>query len=384
MLYFDYAATTPMDEEVLSVYGEIAKNIYGNTSSLHNIGANAEQVLDKCRTSLANMLQVHRQGIYFTSGGTEGNLLSIISLAKSSSKKGKHIITSIGEHASVHSAIKFLKMDGFEISCIPYTPDGIIDIQALKAEIRPDTILITIQHVNSELGTIQPIRDISAITRERNILFHCDCVQSFGKINIAEISPLIDSLTISSHKIYGPKGVGAVYVNPKLHIVPVFPGFHHENGFRGGTVNVPGIAAFIFAAQKIQTENKQKTYEKLRDIFLYKLNSHPDRFEIFQASDKNKQLPQIIGLCVTGLEGQLTMLECNRNGYAISTGSACQVGQQEPSQAMKALRIDNQRANEFIRITFGKETKECHVAELADYLIQLSFDMVGKNILSNI
>ncbi|MGV3467083.1 MAG: IscS subfamily cysteine desulfurase [Heyndrickxia sp.] len=372
MIYFDYAASTPMDTEAIEVYSEIAKNIYGNSSSLHDIGTHAETLLSQCRKELAEMLNVPTQGIYFTSGGTESNLLSIISLAKTNSDKGKHIITSLAEHASVHSAMEYLKRNGFEISYLAFTPEGIIDLEALKRTIREDTILVSIQHVNSEIGTIQPIQDISAVLKERNILFHCDCVQSFGKIDLREITPYLDSFSLSSHKIYGPKGVGAVFIKPIHPITPVFPGFHHENSFRGGTVNLPGIAAFIYAAQKMHDQDRQHFYRQIREIFIKNLYQFGDRFEIFQSANKATQLPQIIGMRVNGMEGQWTMLECNRNGYAISTGSACQVGQQEPSLAMKALGIENGKANQFIRITFGKETREHHVKGLADFLIQLS------------
>lgn len=382
MIYFDYAATTPMDDEAVELYSDIAKNIFGNPSSLHDIGTRSDQILSHCRERLAEMLHVHKKGIYFTSGGTESNLLSIISLAKTHSHKGKHIITSTAEHASVHSAMEYLKKDGFEISYLPFTSDGIVDLDALKRAIRKDTILVSIQHVNSEIGTIQPIRDISDCLRKREILFHSDCVQSFGKTELQELTPYLDSLSLSSHKIYGPKGVGAVYINPVHYITPVFPGFHHENSFRGGTVNVPGIAAFVFAAQKIYEQNRQKIYGHFREIFINKLNSCHDRFEIFQTPDKNMQLPQIIGMSVKGIEGQWTMLESNRNGYAISTGSACQVGQQEPSLAMKAIGIHAGKSNEFIRITFGKETEEHHIKEFADFLIQLSLQR-GYQKLSN-
>ncbi|KQL53417.1 cysteine desulfurase [Heyndrickxia shackletonii] len=372
MIYFDYAATTPMDDEAVELYANIAKHNYGNSSSLHDIGSRADQILSYCREELAEILNVHKKGIYFTSGGTESNLLSIISLAKTKFYNGKHIITSMAEHASVHSAMEYLKKDGFEVTYLPFTTDGIVDLDTLKRAIRKDTILVSIQHVNSEIGTIQPIRDISDCLRERDILFHSDCVQSFGKTELKEITPYLDGLSLSSHKIYGPKGVGAVYINPIHHINPVFPGFHHENSFRGGTVNVPGIAAFVYAAKKIHEQNRQNIYSQFREIFMNKLNHFQEHFEIYQSTNNKMQLPQIIGMRVNGLEGQWTMLESNRNGYAISTGSACQVGHQEPSAAMKALGIRTGKANEFIRITFGKDTEEHHVKEFADFLIQLS------------
>ena len=366
MIYFDYAATAPMDLEALEIYNEAARSVFGNTRSLHDVGSRAEQILSTCRNELADLLSAPPEGIYFTSGGTESNLLSIISLAKAHSARGKHVLISMGEHASVFSAVNYLKEFGYEVTEIPFTREGQVDLDTLLQSIRQDTILCCVQHVNSETGTIQPIREIANLLQKRGILLHCDCVQSFGKLPFHCITPFVDSLSVSSHKVYGPKGVGAAYINPRLSISPLFPGFHHENGFRGGTVNVPGIAAFVFAAQKLYGDSdKQVQYAMLRDSFIEELSKETDIVEFFQSQDKAFQLPQIIGLRICGVEGQYAMLECNRKGYAISTGSACQTGHQQSSSAMRAMAISKDKAKEFIRISFGKDTVLHDVIDLA-------------------
>ena len=373
MNYFDYAATTPLHPEAANVYLKLAQQCYGNTSSLHEIGAEAQNMLTYCRQQIAEMLNVNSTGIYFTSGGTESNLLSIISLAKANRHKGNHIITTAGEHPSVDSAMTYLQEEGFTVTVIPFTREGVVDLDLFQKALTAQTILASVQHINPEIGTIQPLEQIAAILRERNILLHSDCVQSFGKVDVKPVARLVDSLTISSHKIYGPKGVGMVYIHPRHRLIPVFPGLVNESGFRGGTVNVPGIAAFATAAGYANDSVEQsKSFRRLRDVFLKKVALHNKWFTVYQASHEARQLPHIIGLSVKNVEGQLIMLELNRRGFAISTGSACQVGQQQTSKAMMALQIDEQKAKEFIRISFGRDTTLENVNDLAECLIDIT------------
>ena len=373
MNYFDYAATTPLHPEAANVYVKLAQQCYGNTSSLHEIGAEAQNMLTYCRQQIAEMLNVNSTGIYFTSGGTESNLLSIISLAKANRHKGNHIITTAGEHPSVDSAMTYLQEEGFTVTVIPFTREGVVDLDLFQKALTAQTILASVQHINPEIGTIQPLEQIAAILRERNILLHSDCVQSFGKVDVKPVARLVDSLTISSHKIYGPKGVGMVYIHPRHRLIPVFPGLVNESGFRGGTVNVPGIAAFATAAVYANDSVEQsKSFRRLRDVFLKKVALHNKWFTVYQASHEARQLPHIIGLSVKNVEGQLIMLELNRRGFAISTGSACQVGQQQTSKAMMALQIDEQKAKEFIRISFGRDTTLENVNDLAECLIDIT------------
>ncbi|AIE60885.1 IscS subfamily cysteine desulfurase [Bacillus methanolicus] len=373
MKYFDYAATCPLDEEAAQIFLKASQNYFGNTQSLHDIGSNASALLDQCRLRLAQLLNVEKEGIYFTSGGSESNFLAIHALLSAKRKKGRHIIAGQAEHSSIHSSLMRLEKDGYEISYLPFNKEGIIDLENLRAAIREDTVLITIHHANPEIGTVQPIEEIGLLCKQYEILFHTDCVQTFGKIKLDKINKWADSFSISSHKFYGPKGVGAVYVNPYLAWKTFYPGAVHERGFRPGTVNVPGIAAMTAAAEKSyanQTEYAKK-FLKLRDAFKHSVKEISDRITIYEANDSNMQLPSIIGLRLMGLEGQWVMLECNRRGYAISTGTACQIGLQSPSKTMQALGIDNKEAKEFIRISVGRETTEEDVESLGQTIVQI-------------
>ena len=358
MIYLDYAATTPISDEALEVYHTVSRDYFGNSQSLHDIGAAAHDWLRASRQSIAEMINGEENGVYFTSGGTEGNHLAILSLAKAQRSKGRHIISTKAEHSSVVQAFNYLQKEGFDISFVPVNAYGIVEIENLEKLITDETILVSLSHVNGETGVIQNIEEIGAFLRQHDILFHSDCVQSFGKHAIDVKKAHVTSVTISSHKIYGPKGVGAVYISPETRWEALFTGITHENGFRAGTVNVPGIAAFAIAAEQafasMETENERA--KRLRERFLscmmkndIVIEGHPEpRF----------QSPHILGLRLKGIEGQYAMLECNRQGIAISTGSTCQINQQTPSKTMLALGRTEDEAREFIRISFGKNTSE--------------------------
>ncbi|WP_018664695.1 IscS subfamily cysteine desulfurase [Heyndrickxia acidiproducens] len=369
MYYFDYAATTQMSKQALQAFIETAENDYGNSESLHDVGSNAREVLEKSRSFIAEYLGIPKEGLYFTSGGTEGNLLSVISLAKGARKKGKHVISSMAEHASVHAALRFLEQSGFEVTRIPFTKNGIVDLGALQSAIRPDTVLVSIQHINPEIGTIQPIREISQLVKPKGILFHSDCVQSFGKADVASMLPFVDSITVSSHKIHGPKGVGAVYIHPACVFNPVFPHLSHENGFRGGTVNVPGIAGFAAAVEEIKIGYQHQ------DLELRKLLKQAAGDAVhFIESDHDFQMPSIIGAMIPGVQGQLVMLECNKEGFAISTGSACQENHEGGSKAVEAMGYSKEATDQFFRISFGRYTTRKEVILLGKALKKIALD----------
>ncbi|MEK4024526.1 IscS subfamily cysteine desulfurase [Sporosarcina sp. FSL W7-1283] len=379
MKYFDYAATTPLHKEAAAVYLSTAQHQFGNTTSLHDAGGMAQNVLERCRKQLAAILGVHSEGLYFTSGGTESNSLALLSLAQANMHKGNHIILTAAEHPSLHSAAAYLADQGFHITTIPFTADGFIDLQALENAINGRTIVVSVQHCNPEIGTIQPIRSIYETLQPKGILLHSDCVQSFGKLNVQDITPYVDSLSVSSHKIYGPKGVGALYINPRLRAVPLFPGTVQEKGFRGGTVNVPGIAAFLIAAQLAEETGNLAHYQKLRTIFFNALLPHKEFFTFFGSDQAAEQLPHIIGLRVNHSEGQLIMLELNRRGFAVSTGSACQVGKQQSSTTMNAMQIPVHLSKGLVRISFGQSSTGKTVQQLADCLVEIAKEQNKKH-----
>lgn len=355
MIYFDYAATTPLDSEAAEVYIQAATEFFGNSSSLHDIGGQAQGLLENCREELASLLGINSKGLFFSSGGSEGNFLAIEALLSAPKRPGNHIIAGIAEHSSIHGVLN--RLSDYTITFLPLNASGLIDLDELSASITSETVLITIQHVNSEIGTIQPLKQIAEICKANNIHFHSDFVQSFGKIDLKKLAPLVSSFSFSGHKIYGPKGVGGVYIDPNIPWSPFFPGGSHEKGFRPGTLNVPAIAAMTMAAEKIYSRisaDHEKFWD-LRKAFVETLEPINHLVHIYQA-EFGSQLPSIIGLRVLGIEGQWMMLECNRLGFAISTGSACHIGMQSAAKAMQALGLDGKEAKEFIRISFGHST----------------------------
>lgn len=368
MIYLDYAATTPMSEEALAVYTEAAKVYFGNSSSLHDIGSDAARLLDLCRKQLTGLINGDERGIYFTSGGTESNILAVRSIIQAHRHKGNHLITTATEHASLHHLFQQLETEGYEVTYLSVDRFGCIDIGELEQAITPNTIFASIHHANSEIGTVQPIQEIGKLLRKNGVIFHSDCVQTFGKIQVDVQAMCIDSLSISAHKIYGPKGVGAVYIDPRVKWTPCFLDATHESGFRPGTVNVPGIAAFITAAEQICNSlmNEQTRLEELRQYFLSQVTEK--QLPITIEGHPKAHLPNIIGLSVYGIEGQYTMLECNRYGIAISTGSACQVGKQAPSRTMIAIGKETEEAKQFVRISLGKPTTKEQLDQLITVL----------------
>ncbi|MFG6494010.1 IscS subfamily cysteine desulfurase [Fictibacillus sp. UD] len=355
MIYLDFAATTPMSETALQAFIHTSKVFFHNTESLHDGGLNAKDLLEHGRTSLANLLGIEGEGIYFTGGGSDGNFLAITSLAFGAQKKGRHIITSNIEHPSVEYVLTFLEKNGYEVSRIPVNNNGKISIDQLQATIRKDTILVTIQHVNSETGMVQDIKEIGTFLADKDILFHSDCVQSFGKYSIDYFSSaFINSFTVSAHKIHGPKGTGAVYISPSVHIKPLLSDVTHERGFRPGTVDMPSIVAFVTAADEYISKQPVvfQHAEDMRKRFLSLILTNKDI--IFEG--KADSSPFIIPIRILGMEGQIVMQELNRRKIAVSTGSACKNGQQEPSKALLAVGRTDSEAHGLVRISLSHQT----------------------------
>lgn len=369
MIYLDFAATTPMSEEALYVYNEAAKRYFGNANSLHEVGTSANDALEASRNSWSQMLGGISDGIYFTSGGTEANQLAIQSLIKGNENRGNHLITTEIEHSSNDNLFKKLEVQyGYDVTYLSLQKDGRIDLTELKNAIRPDTVLASIQTVNGETGFVQPIEEIGSLLHEKNIIFHTDFVQAFGNVNIDVEQMKVDSLSIASHKIYGPKGVGLCYINPRVDWTSHIPNTTHEGGFQPGTVDVPAVLSFTAAGQQIhktQVEHVKKM-SKLRQYFEEKIYKKIKNYTIYES--EYHQIPQIIGLSFGKLQGQYIMLECNKKGIAISTGSACQVGQQSPSRTIMALGKSKDEANQFVRISFGKMTTKQEIDRLIDVL----------------
>lgn len=370
LIYLDYAATTPMSENSLSIYVKAANNAFGNSSSLHDIGDISARTLTASRKIIANSINGNEKGIFFTSGGSEANIVTIQSLLNGIDQSKKHIITSGNEHSSLHTFFKKLEAEGYDITFLQLNYQGIISLEQVQKALKYETALVSIQHGNSEIGAINPIEEIGAFLKEKEIIFHSDCVQTFGKIPL-DVKH-IDAISISSHKIYGPKGVGAAYINPSVHWLPMIQGTTHESGFRPGTVDVPGIAAFATAVKDIQLSQQHyyNHFVKLKNLFTELVEPYTDIIKIV-SSHLPQSLPNIIPLLVEGIEGQYIMLECNRYGFAISTGSACQVGMQAPSRSLLALGYNEQQAKQYVRISLGKDTTSEQIEEFVKVLIKI-------------
>jgi len=382
MIYLDYAATAPMSETAIEVYTEVARRYYGNPISLHNIGTVAAELLETSRAKIASLIGGEKEGLYFTGGGSESNQLALEALLDGQTNKGKHLITSILEHSSIYHFFRKKENEGYSVTYVPVDRFGRIDPESVRKAIRPDTVLASIHFGNGEIGTIQPIQEIGAVLRDAGVLFHSDCAQTFGKIPLNMCALPIDSITVSSPKVYGPKGVGAVYIRPQIRWQPAFPGTTHESGFRAGTVNVPGVCAFAASAQAVVDGMIEETarLEALRKDFVEAVERQA--FAIAVEGHPTEHLPHVIALRPNGMEGQYMMLEMNRLGVAISTGSACLVGQSEPPRVMKALGLSDAEAKQFIRISTGEQTTSADMnaaLQKIDQTLQTFFERVASS-----
>lgn len=366
IMYFDYGATTPMSKRALEAYQMVAVRFYGNTSSLHEAGVETSRLLEASRKKFASFLHAQEDGLYFTSGGSESNRLAIRSIAYGQKDRGNHIITSCCEHHSVLETCKQLEKEGFSVTYLPVDSNGRLNVETIRNALREDTILVSLAYGNGDIGTMHPIPQIGQLLHEKKVIFHCDCVQAFSKVDIDVTRDCMDSLSISSHKVYGPKGVGACYIAPHIHLVSQHPGATHEKGFRMGTVDTPGIVSFITACEELFASDAYKNHlQEMRTYFLNKLKALPFTHTI--EGDKENSLPHVIGLRFHGVEGQWLMMEASRQGLYFSTGSACHVHLHEPTPTMTALGRTNEEAFEFIRFTLGKHTTKTEI----DQAIQL-------------
>ena len=360
MIYLDYAATTPMSETALEAYRQAAGRFFGNSNSLHDEGSNASAALESSRKLLASILDVQPTGLHFAGSGSEAVFLTLYGLAMANKTSGNHIITSQAEHSCVRNACHWLaRHHGFEVTEIPATPNCTVDCEKLKESIRATTALVSIQHVNSETGGVNSLKEIGNLLESHPAKFHSDCVQSFCKLDIQPDEWHLDSISLSAHKVHGPKGLGASYIHPRVRWEPFIPETNQEYGFRAGTVDVPGIVAFASAARELSTE-RETNFKKVRVIketFIQKLQELAGD-SIHIEGDPEHDSPYICGIRVKGMEGQFAMLQCSQKGVAISTGSACQINEQTPSATMLALGYEEELAKQFIRFSFDPATSE--------------------------
>lgn len=374
MIYFDHAATTPVDPRVFEKMKPYFTENFGNPNSQHSYGRRTVTAVDDARDTVARLIGAKPNEIYFTSGGTESDNWALRGAAHAYANKGKHLIVSAVEHPAVLSAAKELQKEGFEVTFAAVDEYGTVDLAKLKEAVRPDTTLIGVMTANNEIGTLQPVREISALARERGILFFTDAVQAAGAmpLNVRELGA--DMLSFSGHKFYGPKGVGVLYVRSGLRIGKLIAGGHQERSMRGGTTNVPGVVglaeAFRLANEEMAQNNAHVAALRdrfiarvLREIPYVKLNGHP----------KNR-LPNNANFSFRYIEGESLLFSLDLAGIAVSSGSACSSGSLEPSHVLLATGLPEGLAHGSIRFSFGKE----NTAEEVDFAVDKLKEIVVR------
>ena len=367
-LYLDNSATTKLDKEVLKEMLPYLQENYGNPSSAYRIGRENKAIIEDARKQVAKVLNANTEEIYFTSGGSESDNMALKGVAFANQDKGRHIITSSIEHPAVLDTCKEFERHGFEITYINVDKNGFVDLKKLETSIREDTILISIMFANNEIGTIEPIKNIGRIARHYNVLFHTDSVQAIGNIKIDVKELGIDLLSLSAHKFYGPKGIGALYVRDGINFRKYLNGGHQERNKRAGTENVAGIVglgkAITLAYNNFEDKNKY-----LYDLRTYLINEIKNNItDISINGDIEKRLPGNINISVRGVEADNILTELDKRGIFISTGSACTTGSIESSHVLKAIGLSDTEAHSSIRISLGKyNTKD----ELKHFSIEL-------------
>ncbi len=373
-IYLDNAATTKLDDEVLQEMMPYLRENYGNASSIYKLGRESRKAVEDAREKIAKILNCKPNEIYFTAGGSESDNTAIKGIAKANKEKGNHIITSKIEHPAVLETCKQLEKEGFEITYVSVDENGIVNLDELKKSIKPTTILITIMFANNEIGTIQPIEKIGKIAKENNIYFHTDAVQAVGNIEIDVEKLNIDSLSLSGHKFYGPKGIGALYVRTGIKFEKFISGGHQERNKRAGTENVAGIVgmgkAIELAYSNLDEHNKK--IKELRDYYVEQVKEKIPYIKI--NGHIEKRLPGNSNISFRFIEGESLLLNLDLKGICASSGSACTSGSLDPSHVLLAIGLPHEIAHGSLRISIGKYNTK----EEIDYLIESLVEIVNR------
>ena len=365
IIYLDHCATTYVDEKVLKKMLPYFNISYGNPSSMYAIGRQNKRIVENARSMVAKELNCSAKEIYFTSCGSESDNLALKGIAYANRNKGKHIITSKIEHPAILNSCKTLERQGYEVSYLNVDKKGFVKLEELQASIREDTILISIMFANNEIGTIQPIKEISTIAKKHNIIFHTDAVQAAGnvKIDVEELG--IDALSLSAHKFYGPKGMGALYVKKGIEFERVQDGGHQEKGKRSGTENIAGIVG-LAEAIKLANSNLEKNNKQIldnRNYFIKKLTDNFNKIKI--NGDLEKRLPGNINVTFLSKDSLDILLKLDEFGICASAGSACSTGDSLPSHVLTAIGLNAEEASGTIRFSLGKENTKDEI----DYVV---------------
>ena len=373
-VYFDNSATTKIDEEVLKEMMPYLIENYGNASSIYKLGRTSKKAIEESREKIAKAINANPEDIYFTAGGSESDNTIIKGVAYFNKSKGNHIITSKIEHPAVLETCKQLEQEGFEVTYINVNNNGIIDLEELKKSITENTILISIMFANNEIGTIQPIKEIGEIARKHKIVFHTDAVQAIGSVPIDVKELNIDSLSMSAHKFYGPKGIGALYVKNGIKFRKLIAGGHQEKDKRAGTENVAGIVG-MGKAIEIATNNIEKHNEiiqRLRDYYISEIRENIPNIKI--NGDLEKRLPGNANISFESIKGDSLLFNLDLKGICASSGSACTSGSIDPSHVLKAINVPEKFLDNSLRISIGKYNTK----EEVDYLIKNLTEIVNR------
>lgn len=356
-IYLDNNSTTPLDERVLKAMLPYLKEVYGNASSVHNFGREAKTAIEEAREKIADLIGADPSEIYFTSGGTESDNLAVMGTAYYKEKKRNHVITSAIEHHAVLEAVKFLEKRNFKADYIGTDEAGIVSADELKEKITDQTSIVSIMHANNEVGVIQDIASLSEIVKSKGAVFHTDAVQSAGKIKVDVNELNVDMLSMTGHKMYGPKGTGILYIRKGFKLTPLFYGGHHEKRRRPGTENVAGIVGFAKALELAESlrENDHKRWAELSELLIDGIQSKiPDVF--LNGPRDARRIPSTVNLSFKAIEGESIILSLDMKGVAVSSGSACTSGSLEASHVLLAMNVPVELAQGSIRFSLGRFT----------------------------
>lgn len=373
--YFDNAATTKVKEEVLIEMFPYFMESYGNPSSMYSLGRRNKRAIEDARHKVANLIGCNQHEVYFTSGGSESDNMAIKGFAYANKNKGNHIITSKIEHQAVLETCENLEKQGFEVTYLNVDKEGKVDLEQLVNSIKENTILISIMFANNEIGTIQPITEISKIAKSRNITFHTDAVQAVGNVAINVKKLNVDMLSLSSHKIYGPKGIGALYVKEGIGLDKFINGGHQEKNLRAGTENVPGMVGLGEACKIANKEltNHIRHLKELRDYYISRLKEEIEEIKI--NGSLTDRLPGNINVSFKDIDASTMLIKLDEFGICASAGSACNTGSTEPSHVLTSIGLEPNYANGALRVTFGDDNTKDDVDFLVDCIINIKKNM---------
>jgi len=368
IIYLDHAATTPVDREVLDAMLPYLTDRFGSASTLYSIGREAKEAVEQARADVAELIGAQPEEVYFTGGGSESDNWAIFGVAAAKAAKGKHIITSKIEHHAILEPCHFLEKQGYSVTVLEVDENGLVSVDELASAITNETILITVMHANNEIGTIEPVEEIGALAKSKGIHFHTDTVQTIGHIPVDVNAINCDSLAISAHKLYGPKGIGAMYIRKGSRMEKLIRGGGQENNKRAGTHNVPGIVGLGKAAElaKARMAEEAKQTTALRDKLITGIESKIKDVKL--NGDRVKRVPNNVNFSFAGIEGESMILLMDMNGICVSSGSACTSGSLDPSHVLMALGMKHEQAHGSLRMTLGKDNTEAHIDKVLDTL----------------